>query len=84
MPFDATMHPLCHEGGILIFIDTEYDMWNMAPIVLEKAFERYLEVKTIIAVNLCGTPGKIDEIRAIVDKHGVLIVKDAAESFGST
>ena len=34
--------------------------------------------------HLYGTPGKIDEIRSIADRHGALIVEDAAESFGAT
>lgn len=82
--FDATVNPICYEGGIPVFIDTEYDTWNMDPEALEKAFEIYPEVKLIVVAHLYGTPGKIDEIRTIADKHGALIVEDAAESFGST
>lgn len=82
--FDATVNPICYEGGIPVFIDTEYDTWNMDPEALERAFEIYPEVKLIVVAHLYGTPGKIDEIRAIADKHGALIVEDAAESFGST
>lgn len=82
--FDATVNPICYEGGIPVFIDTEYDTWNMDPEALEKAFEIYPEVKLIVVAHLYGTPGKIDEIRAIADKHGALIVEDAAESFGAT
>lgn len=84
MTFDATVNPICYEGGIPVFIDTEYDTWNMDPKALEKAFEIYPEVKLIVVAHLYGTPGKIDEIRAIADRHGALIVEDAAESFGST
>lgn len=82
--FDATVNPICYEGGIPVFIDTEYDTWNMDPEALEKAFEIYPEVKLIVVAHLYGTPGKIDEIRAITDKHGALIVEDAAESFGAS
>ena len=83
MTFDATVNPICYEGGIPVFIDTEYDTWNMDPVALEKAFELYPEVKLIVVAHLYGTPGKIDEIKAIADKHGALIVEDAAESFGA-
>lgn len=82
--FDATVNPLCYEGGIPVFIDTEYDTWNMDPEALDKAFELYPEVKLIVVAHLYGTPGKIDEIRRIADKHGALIVEDAAESFGAS
>lgn len=84
MTFDATVNPICYEGGIPVFIDTEYDTWNMDPVALEKAFEIYPDVRLIVVAHLYGTPGKIDEIKAIADKHGALIVEDAAESFGAT
>ena len=67
-----------------MFIDTEYDTWNMDPVTLEKAFEIYPDVKVVVVAHLYGTPGKVDEIRAICDRHGAVIVEDAAESFGAT
>ena len=84
MTFDATVNPIVYEGGEPVFIDTEYDTWNMDPEALEKAFEIYPDVKLIVVAHLYGTPGKIDEIKKIADKHGALIVEDAAESFGAT
>lgn len=84
MTFSATLNPVVYEGGIPVFIDTERDTWNMDPKALEKAFELYPEVKHIVVANLYGTPGKMDEIRAIADKYGAVIVEDAAESFGAT
>ena len=84
MTFDATVNPISYEGGEPVFIDTEADTWNMSPEALEKAFEMYPEVKLIVVAHLYGTPGKVDEIRAIAGKHGALIVEDAAESLGAT
>ncbi|MDD2971505.1 MAG: aminotransferase class I/II-fold pyridoxal phosphate-dependent enzyme [Lachnospiraceae bacterium] len=84
MTFDATVNPIVYEGGIPIFIDTEYDTWNMDPVALEKAFELYPEVKVLVVAHLYGTPGKIDELREICDRHGAIIVEDAAESMGAT
>ena len=84
MTFDATVNPVVYEGGIPVFIDTEYDSWNMDSVALAKAFEIYPEVKLVVTAHLYGTPGKIDEIRAIADKHNALIVEDAAESLGAT
>ena len=48
MTFDATVNPVVYEGGIPIFIDTEYDTWNMDPVALEKAFEIYPDVKIVV------------------------------------
>lgn len=84
MTFDATVNPVAYEGGEAVFIDTEYDTWNMDPLALEKAFETYPEVKLIVVAHLYGTPGKIDEIKRIADAHNALIVEDAAESFCAT
>ena len=84
MTFDATINPVAYEGGEAVFIDTEYDTWNMDPVALEKAFEIYPEVKLVVVAHLYGTPGKIDAIREIARKHGALIVEDAAESFGAS
>lgn len=84
MTFDATVNPVVYEGGVPVFIDTEYDTWNMDPVALEKAFEIYPDVKVVVVAHLYGTPGKVDEIKAICDKHGATIVEDAAESLGAT
>ena len=84
MTFGATVNPITYEGGIPVFIDTEYDSWNMDPEALEKAFEIYPEVRVIVVAHLYGTPGKIDEISAIAKKHNAIIIEDAAESFGAT
>ena len=84
MTFDATVNPVVYEGGIPVFIDTEYDTWNMDPVSLEKAFELYPEVKVVVVAHLYGTPGKVDEIREICKRHGAVIIEDAAESLGAT
>lgn len=84
MTFVATVNPIVYEGGVPIFIDSEYETWNMDPKALEKAFEIHPEVKVVVVAHLYGTPGKIDELRAICDKHGAVMIEDAAESFGAT
>ena len=63
MTFDATVNPVVYEGGVPVFIDTEYDTWNMCPDALEKAFEMYPDVKLVVVAHLYGIPGKIDAIR---------------------
>lgn len=84
MTFDATVNPVAYEGGEAVFIDAEYDTWNMDPAALEKAFELYPETRLVVLAHLYGTPGKIDEIKDICKRHGALLVEDAAESLGAT
>lgn len=83
MTFDASINPIAYEDGEAVFIDTEADTWNMDPVALEKAFELYPDTKLVVIAHLYGTPGKVEELKAVCDKHGALIVEDAAESFGA-
>lgn len=84
MTFDATVNPVVYEGGVPVFIDSEYETWNMDPKALEKAFEMYPEVKVVVLVHLYGTPCKWDEIKEICDRHNAIIIEDAAEALGAT
>ena len=84
MTFDATLNPVVYEGGVPVFIDTEEDSWNMDPVSLEKAFELYPEVKLVVYAELYGFPGRVDLIKRICEKHGALLIEDAAEAMGAT
>ena len=84
MTFDATANPIAYEGGTPVFIDTEYDTWNMDPVALEKALELYPEIRIAVFAHLYGTPAKIDELREVCRKHDVLVIEDAAESLGAS
>ena len=84
MTFNATLNPVVYEGGIPVFIDTEYDSWGMDPVALEKAFEMYPEVKLVVYAELYGFPGNVREIKQICEKHDALLVEDAAEAMGAT
>jgi len=84
LTFSATVNPIIYQGATPVFIDSEKDTWNMDPEALEKAFEKYPNVKAVIIVHLYGTPAKIDKIVEICNKHNVPLVEDAAESLGST
>ncbi len=83
MTFGATVNPVVYEGGIPVFIDTEYDTWNMSPEALEKAFEIYPDVRVVVVAHLYGTPAKIDEISEICKRHNAILIEDAAESLGA-
>ena len=84
MTFDATLNPVVYEGGIPVFIDTEAESWNMDPVALEKAFEMYPDVKLVVSAELYGFPGRMDLIKKICEKHGALLIEDAAEAMGAT
>ena len=83
LTFSASANPIVYEEATPVFIDSEYETWNMDPKALEKAFEKYAP-KAVIVVHLYGIPAKMDEIMKICQKHNVPILEDAAESLGAT
>ena len=84
LTFAATVNPVVYEGGVPVFVDTEYDTWNMDPLALEKAFALYPHIKVVVVAHLYGTPAKVDELKAVCARHGAVLVEDAAESLGAT
>ena len=84
LTFDATVNPVLYEGGEPVFIDSEYEIWNMDPEALEKAFHIYPDVKLVVFAHLYGVPGKVKELAEICKRYGALMVEDAAESLGAT
>lgn len=83
MTFNATLNPVVYEGGIPVFIDTDYDSWGMDSVALEKAFEMYPDVKLVVCAELYGFPGDIKKIKEICEKHDALLIEDAAEAMGA-
>lgn len=83
LTFVASANPISYEGAIPVFIDSERDTWNMDPVALEKAFEKYPQAKVVLLVHLYGVPAKMNEIREICRKHNAVIIEDAAEALSS-
>ena len=84
LTFSATVNPVCYEGGEPVFIESERESWNMDPRALERAFQKYPDCRCVICANLYGTPARLEEIRAICDAHGAVLIEDAAESLSAT
>lgn len=84
MTFAATVNPISYEGGVQVFIDSEYETWNMDPVALEKAFEKYPQAKVVMLAHLYGTPSKMDEILDICRRHDAILIEDAAEALSAT
>lgn len=84
LTFSATVNPVSYEGGIQVFIDSEYDTWNMDSRALERALKKYPDAKAVLVAHLYGTPAQIDEIQALCNQYHVPLIEDAAESLGAT
>lgn len=83
LTFSATANPIIYEKAVPVFIDSDRETWNMSPDALEKAFEKYPNVKAVMPVHLYGLPANMEQIMDVCRKHGVPVIEDAAESLGS-
>ena len=83
LTFSATANPITYENAVPVFIDSDYETWNMSPEALERAFGKYPNVKAVMPVHLYGLPANMDRIMEICKKHGVPVIEDAAESLGT-
>ena len=82
--FAATVNPVSYEGAKQVFIDSEFDTWNMDPLALKKAFEKYPDTKVVVLVHLYGSPAKMDEILEICKENNAILIEDAAEALSAT
>lgn len=83
LTFSATANPIIYQNAIPVFIDSDYETWNMCPKALEEAFEKYPEVKAVLVVHLYGLSADMDKIMDICRKRNVPVIEDAAESLGT-
>ncbi|WP_404354538.1 DegT/DnrJ/EryC1/StrS family aminotransferase [Exiguobacterium aurantiacum] len=83
LTFSATANPIIYQGAIPVFIDSNFETWNMDPVALEQAFKKYPEVKAVLVVHLYGLSADMDSIMEICNRYNVPVIEDAAESLGS-
>jgi len=84
LTFSATVNPIIYQNATPVFIDSDYETWNMSSVALEEAFEKYPNAKAVIVVHLYGLAADMDRIVKICEKHKVPLIEDAAESLGTT
>jgi dTDP-4-amino-4,6-dideoxygalactose transaminase len=83
LTFSATANPIIYQNAIPVFIDSNFETWNMCPEALEEAFKKYPDVKAIIVVHLYGLSADMDKIVELCKKYNVVLIEDAAESLGT-
>ena len=83
LTFSASVNPIIYENATPVFIDSEPDTWNMSPVALKKAFEKYPNPRAVVVVHLYGRMANMREICKICEKHNVPILEDAAEALGT-
>lgn len=83
LTFSATANPIIYQQAIPVFIDSNERTWNMCPVALEEAFQKYPTVKAVIVVHLYGLSADMDPIVKLCRRHNVALIEDAAESLGT-
>lgn len=85
LTFSATANPIIYQKAIPVFIDSDFETWNMSPKALEAAFEKYGDkVKAVLVVHLYGLSADMDPIMELCERYNVTLIEDAAESLGTT
>lgn len=88
MTFIASAEPFCMLGANPVFVDIDAKSYNIDPRKLE---EKILQTKTegkyhakaVVMVNFLGIPAEYEKIRAICDRHDLLLIEDAAQGIGA-
>ncbi len=84
LTFSATANPIIYQNSTPVFIDSDYETWNMDPRALEAAFKKYGDkVKVVLVVHLYGMSADLDKIMEICSRYDVPVIEDAAESLGA-
>lgn len=82
LTFAASANPIIYQNATPVFVDSDYETWNMSPMALERAFDKYTP-KAVIVVHLYGLSADMDRIVEICKEHNTILIEDAAESLGT-
>ena len=88
LTFSASVNPIIYCGAKPVFIDSEYESWNMNPALLADELDSRARAgrlpKAVMVVHLYGQSADLDPIVAACQRHGVTLIEDAAEALGAT
>lgn len=82
LTYVATANGIRYTGATPVFVDSEYETWNIDPDKVAEAITPH--TKAIFAVHLYGHPAELDTLRAIAHEYGLWLLEDAAEAHGAT
>ena len=82
LTFVATAEVVAMAGAKLVFVDIDPETYNVFPRKIEKAITK--KTRAVIPVDLYGLPVDMQPIREIADKHGLIVIEDAAQAHGAS
>ncbi len=87
LTFSATANPIIYQDATPVFIDSDEKTWNMSPMALERALEKYSRMgkkpKAVLVVHLYGLAADMERISELCHSYNVALIEDAAESLGT-
>ena len=81
LSFVASANCFILEGATPVFADVDPRTLNLDPAAVEAAITE--RTRAIVAVDMFGYPCELDELRAIAERHGLVVIEDAAEALGA-
>src|SRR5881397_1947900 len=81
LSFVASANCFILEGATPVFADVDPATLNLDPAAVEAAVTE--RTRAIVAVDMFGYPCELDELRALADRHGLVLIEDAAEALGA-
>jgi perosamine synthetase len=80
--FSGSFHPILQQNAVPIFVDVDPRTYNIDAARIEaKISDR---TKVLMPVHIHGLPADMDEIMALAEKHGLIVVEDACQAHGAT
>jgi dTDP-4-amino-4,6-dideoxygalactose transaminase len=79
--FASTANAFVLRGAVPVFVDVQWDTLNISPEKIEEAITPLS--KAIVVVHYAGVCAEMQKIQAIADKHGLLVIEDAAQALCS-
>jgi perosamine synthetase len=80
--FVASANCAIYEGATPVFADIDPQTFNLDPAAVEAAITP--KTKALVAVDIFGYPAEYDELVAICERHGIVLIEDACEALGAT
>lgn len=84
LTFAASANCVLYQGGRPIFADVQPDTLNLDPAAAEAALALAPRAKAVVAVDYSGQPADLDDLRAVAERHGLVLIEDAAHALGAT
>jgi len=84
--FFATAGVVARLNATPIFVDIDPETYNINPVGIEKAYEKYkddLSIKAIVPVHLFGQAAHMKPIMEFAESNGLYVIEDAAQAIGS-